>query len=52
MSSEVADNNRRRFLTAATVVVGAVGTVAGCGGGSICKKLEPQRTGKIRRRAS
>ena len=28
MSSEVADNNRRRFLTAATVVVGAVGTVA------------------------
>ena len=28
MSSDGADNNRRRFLTAATVVVGAVGTVA------------------------
>ncbi len=28
MSSEVSDNSRRRFLTAATVVVGAVGTVA------------------------
>ena len=28
MSSDVADNSRRRFLTAATVVVGAVGTVA------------------------
>jgi ubiquinol-cytochrome c reductase iron-sulfur subunit len=28
MSSDDADNNRRRFLTAATVVVGAVGTVA------------------------
>jgi ubiquinol-cytochrome c reductase iron-sulfur subunit len=28
MSTEDADNNRRRFLTAATVVVGAVGTVA------------------------
>jgi len=27
MSSDSADNNRRRFLTAATVVVGAVGTV-------------------------
>jgi ubiquinol-cytochrome c reductase iron-sulfur subunit len=27
MSSDGADNNRRRFLTAATVVVGAVGTV-------------------------
>lgn len=26
MSSEVSDNDRRRFLTAATVVVGAVGT--------------------------
>ena len=26
MSFEVADNNRRRFLTAATVVVGAVGS--------------------------
>jgi ubiquinol-cytochrome c reductase iron-sulfur subunit len=26
MSSDVADNSRRRFLTAATVVVGAVGT--------------------------
>jgi ubiquinol-cytochrome c reductase iron-sulfur subunit len=28
MSSDDADNSRRRFLTAATVVVGAVGTVA------------------------
>jgi len=28
MSSDGLDNNRRRFLTAATVVVGAVGTVA------------------------
>lgn len=28
MSSDDVDNNRRRFLTAATVVVGAVGTVA------------------------
>jgi ubiquinol-cytochrome c reductase iron-sulfur subunit len=28
MSSDVADNSRRRFLTAATVVVGAVGTGA------------------------
>ncbi len=28
MPSEVADSNRRRFLTAATVVVGAVGSVA------------------------
>ena len=28
MSSDDTDNNRRRFLTAATVVVGAVGTVA------------------------
>jgi ubiquinol-cytochrome c reductase iron-sulfur subunit len=28
MSSDGVDNNRRRFLTAATVVVGAVGTVA------------------------
>ena len=28
MSSDSVDNNRRRFLTAATVVVGAVGTVA------------------------
>lgn len=28
MSSDDADNNRRRFLTAATVVVGAVGTAA------------------------
>jgi ubiquinol-cytochrome c reductase iron-sulfur subunit len=28
MSSDEADSNRRRFLTAATVVVGAVGTVA------------------------
>jgi len=28
MSSDDADNNRRRFLTAATVVVGAVGAVA------------------------
>jgi ubiquinol-cytochrome c reductase iron-sulfur subunit len=28
MSSDEADNSRRRFLTAATVVVGAVGTVA------------------------
>lgn len=28
MSSEGSDNSRRRFLTAATVVVGAVGTVA------------------------
>jgi ubiquinol-cytochrome c reductase iron-sulfur subunit len=28
MSSDVADNSRRRFLTAATVVAGAVGTVA------------------------
>ena len=28
MSSDDLDNNRRRFLTAATVVVGAVGTVA------------------------
>jgi ubiquinol-cytochrome c reductase iron-sulfur subunit len=28
MSSDEADNNRRRFLTAATVVVGAVGTGA------------------------
>jgi ubiquinol-cytochrome c reductase iron-sulfur subunit len=28
MSSDVTDSNRRRFLTAATVVVGAVGTVA------------------------
>ncbi len=28
MSSDEADNDRRRFLTAATVVVGAVGTVA------------------------
>jgi ubiquinol-cytochrome c reductase iron-sulfur subunit len=27
MSSDDADNSRRRFLTAATVVVGAVGTV-------------------------
>ncbi|MCH7882035.1 MAG: ubiquinol-cytochrome c reductase iron-sulfur subunit [Proteobacteria bacterium] len=27
MSFEVADNNRRRFLTAATVVVGAVGSI-------------------------
>ena len=29
MSADGVDNNRRRFLTAATVVVGAVGTVAG-----------------------
>jgi ubiquinol-cytochrome c reductase iron-sulfur subunit len=28
MSSDVADNSRRRFLTAATVVAGAIGTVA------------------------
>ena len=28
MPSDDTDNNRRRFLTAATVVVGAVGTVA------------------------
>ena len=28
MSSDVTDNSRRRFLTAATVVAGAVGTVA------------------------
>ena len=28
MSSDDADNSRRRFLTAATVVVGAVGTIA------------------------